>query len=104
MTYRIEITPTALGALDAITDSRIRRAVVARIDALSNEPDKQGKALHRELRGFLSVRAAAQRYRVLYGVDKEEQMVVVYLVGIRKEGSRRDVYKLARRLVQRGFV
>ena len=52
----------------------------------------------------MSLRAAGQRYRVVYGVDEREQRVVVYTVGIRKEGSRRDVYALAQRLVRRGLI
>ena len=41
---------------------------------------------------------------MVYGVDAGEQRVRVYLVGIRREGSRRDVYVLAQRLVRRGFM
>ncbi len=41
--------------------------------------------------------------RALYRVIAEEQQVLAYLVGIRKEGSRRDVYVLAERLVRRGL-
>ena len=40
MPYRIEITPTALGALEAITDRRTRGAVVRRIDALAENLTK----------------------------------------------------------------
>lgn len=104
MVYRMEITPTALGSLEAITDRRTRAAIVRRIDALAEEPHLQGKMLRGELAGFLSVRAAGQRYRVVYGIDERDQRVVVYLVGIRKEGNRQDVYALAQRLVRRGLL
>jgi mRNA interferase RelE/StbE len=77
---------------------------VLRVDVLVEEPDKQGKPLRGGLMGFLSVRAAGQRYRVVYGVDRAEQQVMVYLVGIRREGSRQDVYTLAQRLVRRGLI
>ena len=103
MAYRIEITPTALAALEAITDQRTKAAIVRRIDGLVEEPQAQGKVLRGELAGFLSVRAAGQRYRVMYQIDKRAQTVVVYLVGIRNEGSRQDVYALAQRLVRRGL-
>ena len=103
MAYQIVITPTALEALEAITDRRTRAAIVRRMDELVEEPDKQGNALRGELMGFFSVRAAGQRYRVLCRIDEDRQRVVVYLVGIRREGSRRDVYALAQRLVQRGL-
>jgi mRNA interferase RelE/StbE len=102
--YHIEITPTALEALSGITDERLRAAIVRRIDSLADGPRKQGRTLRGELAGFLSVRAASQRYRVVYGVDDGEQLVTVYLVGIRREGGRRDVYALAQRLVRRGWM
>lgn len=104
MAYRIEITPSALKALEAITDQCTRAAVVRRIDAIGEDPQKQGNTLRGELAGSLSVRAAGQRYRVVYRVDAQTQLVRVYLVGIRKEGSRRDVYALAQWLVRRGLM
>jgi mRNA interferase RelE/StbE len=103
MAYRIEITPTALEALEATTDRRTRAAIMRRIDALEEEPSKQGNPLRGELAGFLSVRAAGRR-RVIYQIDEGKQRVVVHLVGIRKEGSRQDVYALAQRLVRRGLM
>lgn len=104
MAYRIEITPTALEALKAISDRRTRSAIVRRIDALSEEPEKRGKPLRGWLSGFVSMRAAGQRYRVVYKIEIEDKRVLVYLVGIRKEGSRRDVYALAEHLVRRGLI
>ena len=104
MAYRIEVTPTALEALESVTDRRTRSAIVRRIDALVDEPEKQCKKLRGWLAGFMSIRAAGQRYRVVYRVNDREKRVLVYTVGIRKEGSRRDVYALAERLVQRGLI
>ena len=104
MTYQVEITPTALEALKAITDRRTRSAIVRRIDALIEEPDKQGKPLRGWLSGFMSIRAAGQRYRIVFRIEFGRKRVLVYLIGIRKEGSRRDVYALAERLVQRGLI
>ena len=96
--------PDHLHAPWAIADRRTRAALVRRIDALAEEPHRQGKALRGELADFLSVRAAGQRYRVVYRADEGELRVVVYLVGIRKEGSRRDVYALAQRLIRRRLI
>lgn len=104
MAYEIEITPTALEALEAIADRRTRSAIARHIDAMAEEPEKQGKPLRGWLAGFLSVRAAGQRYRVVYKIEDTRKLVLVYLVGIRREGSRRDIYALAERLVQRGLV
>lgn len=104
MAYRIEITPTALEALEAITDRRTRAAVSRRIDALAKEPGSQGKALRGELAGLRSVRAAGQRYRVVYQIDEERLRLLVYIVGIRKASSRQDVYALAEKLIRRGLI
>lgn len=104
MSYLIEIAPVALEALEAIADRRTRSSVVRRIDTLAEEPSKQGKPLRGWLSGYGSVRAAGQRYRVVYRVDSEKRRVTVYMVGIRKEGSRQDVYALAKRLVERGLI
>jgi len=104
MPYHIEITPTALEALETIADRRTRGAIVRRIDTLAEEPEKQGKPLRGWLAGFLSVRAAGQRYRIVYRVENGKRRVLVYLVGIRREGSRKDIYALAERLIQRGLV
>ena len=104
MAYQIEITPAALEALEAISDRRTRSAIMRRIDALAEEPDKLGKPLRGWLAGFLSTRAAGQRYRVVYKIEDKKERVLVYMVGIRKEGSHRDVYSLAERLAQRGLI
>ncbi len=104
MAYQIKITPTAFEALDAITNRRTRSAIVRRIDTLAEEPEKLGKPLRGLLAGFMSTRAAGQRYRVIFRIEKDKKQVLVYLVGIRKEGSRKDVYALAEHLVQRGLI
>jgi len=104
MAYQIKITPSALEALEAITDRRTRNVIIRRIDALREEPDKLGKPLKGLLAGFRSMRAAGQRYRIVYRVDDEKEQVVVYMVGIRKEGSHYDVYELAEHLVRRGLI
>ena len=104
MVYQIEITPTAFEALEAITDRRTRSSIMRRIDTLAEEPEKQGKPLRGWLAGFLSARAAGQRYRIVYRVEAIRKRVLVYMIGIRREGSRRDVYALAEHLVQRGLI
>lgn len=104
MAYQIEITPVALESLEAITDRRTRSILVRRIDSLAEEPEKLGKPLRGLLTGFMSTRAAGQRYRVVYMIDENKACVVVYIIGIRKEGSRHDVYELAEHLVRRGLI
>ena len=104
MAYQVDITPAALAALEAVADRRTRSAIVRRIDAMVEEPKKLGKPLRGWLAGFLSLRTAGQRYRVIYKVADGKKRILVYLVGIRKEGKRRDVYALAERLVKRGLI
>ena len=77
---------------------RQSRIVVAVIDRLAEDPEKQGKALVGELAGYRSVRAVGQRYRIIYRLFDDRIVVCVVAVGIRLEGSRDDVYALARKL------
>lgn len=100
MTWRIVLTPTARRMLEAVRDRRVRRLLASRIDALAEEPEKQGKALTGELATLRSVRAAGQRYRILYRVEAERVVVLVVALGLRKEGDRKDIYELARKLLR----
>lgn len=68
-----------------------------RAQQLDTEPLAQGKALTGDLKGLRSVRAAGQRYRILYRVGVQAGEVTVAVVGVRKEGDKRDVYRVARR-------
>lgn len=101
MTCQVTIAPAALQMLQKITDRRVRAKLRDRIDELEHDPELQGKALMGELAGYRSVRAVGQRYRVLYRVDRKEVTVYVVALGIRKEGSREDVYQLAAKLLRR---
>jgi mRNA interferase RelE/StbE len=100
MTYKIIVTPTALKMLKAVSDRRVRDLIVKRIDELTEEPEKQGKPLVAELSGYRSIRAAGQRYRIVYRVVNEKIIVYIVAVGIRKEGSGKDIYNLAKKLIR----
>jgi mRNA interferase RelE/StbE len=104
LTWRIRITPTALAMLREISDRRIREKIVAVIDRLADDPEKQGKALVGELTGFRSVRAVGQRYRIIYRLIEDRIVVCIVAVGIRRDGSRKDVYALARKLFRLGLL
>src|SRR5512137_52916 len=104
MNWRISITPTAMRMLTGITDRRIREKIVAVIDRLAEEPEKQGKAMLGELAGFCSIRAVGQRYRIIYTVKNEEIIVVVVAVGIRRDGARGDIYNLTKKLLRLGLL
>ncbi len=86
--------------LGEVSDRRVREQLARRLDALANDPDRQGKPLLGELTGLRSVRAAGQRYRILYRLEHERVVVFVLALGRRQAGSRRDVYQLARKLLR----
>ena len=104
MKFRITIQPTALKHLRDISGARVRRKLVERIDSLSEEPEKVGKPLLKDLSGYRSIRAVGQRYRVIYTVQKSSHTVSVVALGIRKEGDKSDIYSLARKLIRLGLA
>ena len=104
MTYQVFIAPSALKMLQDILDRRIREKIRDRIDGLIKDPEKQGKTLTGELTGFRSLRVGGQHYRIVYQVEKSKVTVFVVGVGTRKEGSRADIYALAKKLVRLGLA
>lgn len=104
MTWVVELTDAARDQLIAVADKRERRLLVTRLRALTEEPDKQGKALTAELRGYRSVRAVGQRYRIIYRLERDRIVVIVVTLGRRQKGGKRDVYSLARKLIRLRLV
>jgi mRNA interferase RelE/StbE len=101
--YRILITETCLSLINKLSDKKIQRTILDRIEQLSEEPDKQGKNLVQDLSGFRSVHAAG-RYRIIYKIDKKTVIVYVLAAGIRKEGGKKDIYKIAKKLLNAGLL
>jgi mRNA interferase RelE/StbE len=101
--YRILITETCLSLINKLSDKKIQRTILDRIEQLSEEPDKQGKNLVQDLSGFRSVHAAG-RYRIIYKIDKKTVIVYVLAAGIRKEGDKKDIYKIAKKLLNAGLL
>ena len=98
--HRVALTPTASSMLSAIKDRRIQEQIRDRIDGLAHDPHLQGKPLLGELIGYRSVRAAAQRYRIVYRLHQGRLEVLVVAIGLRREGNREDIYRLAQRLLR----
>lgn len=98
--YRIELTPLALEMLAEVNDQRHREGLTNRIEKLKSEPEKQGKPLGDILKGYRSVRAVGQRYRIIYKVDRNLVVVLVVGVGLRRQGNRSDIYATIERLLQ----
>src|SRR5207245_10661792 len=98
--HKIVITAAARLMLDEISDRRVRESIRDTIDALASHPELRGKPLGGDLKGYRSVRAVGQRYKIIYCVERSTVTVAVVAAGIRKEGSREDIYALAQRLVK----
>ena len=103
MKYRIHITDTCLTLIEKIPEKKIQRTILDRIQNLSDEPDKQGKSLVKNLSGFRSIHVAG-RYRILYKIDEQTVIVYVLAAGIRKEGDKKDIYKIAKKLFSAGLL
>ncbi|MEH2322803.1 MAG: type II toxin-antitoxin system RelE/ParE family toxin [Nostoc sp.] len=54
----------------------------------------------KSLKGYRSVRAVGQRYRIIYKVELEKVVVLVVGVGLRKEGDKGDIYTLLQKLLE----
>ena len=103
MKYRILITDTCLRLLEKIPNKKIQRSILDRIQKLSDEPEKQGKKLVKDLAGFRSLHAAG-RYRIIYKIEKRTVTIYVLAAGIRKEGDKKDIYKIAKKLLDAGLM
>ena len=103
MKYRILITDTCLRLIEKIPNKKIQRSIFDRIQKLSDEPEKQGKKLVKDLAGFRSVHAAG-RYRIIYKIEKRAVIIYVLAAGIRKEGNKKDIYKIAKKLLDAGLM
>jgi mRNA interferase RelE/StbE len=90
--------------LEGISDQRGREEIAERSEKLADEPEKQGKALLGELMGLRSLRSSGQRHRIIYRVDRGRVLVLIVAVGIRKQGSRRDIYELAQKLLRARLI
>lgn len=104
MTYVISIGAKAVEQLQGIRDRRIVGLLAERVRRLGEDAHLQGRPLADELTGLRSVRAVGQRYRIIYQVQLEAGRATVLTLGIRREGDKQDVYRVAERLRQRGFI
>jgi mRNA interferase RelE/StbE len=102
--WTVSLTRDAEIQLSTIRDQRIRNGLIARLRQLENEPESQGKPLTDELVGYRSVRAVGQRYRIIYKVKAERVIVTVVALGMRKEGDKKDIYQLAKKLMRLGLL
>ena len=57
----------------------------------------------KDLSGFRSIHVAG-RYRIIYKIDQQTVIVHVLAVGIRKEGDKKDIYTIAKKLLSAGLL
>lgn len=102
--WEVIILPQAKRQLAAITDRRVQEKLKGSLKRLEYEPEEQGKPLADELSGYRSIRVVGQRYRIIYKVH--ENIVTVHLatLGMRKDGDKKDVYALAKKMARLGLL
>jgi len=101
--YNIKITQIAADNIQNI-DAKTRDQIISKISKLKEEPLLLGKSLKGPLKEFRSVRAAGQRYRIIYKVLENEIIVIVVAVGIRKAGDKKDIYELMKKYIKIGLI
>jgi mRNA interferase RelE/StbE len=89
--------------MEEVEDRRTRTVVFRRVGEPARAPEL-GKPLTGELGDYRSLRAGGQRYRILYRVERDRRAILVVAVGLRKEGDRADIYRLAQKLVRQGLL
>ena len=102
MTCEISLSDEARDYLKSL-DGGTRMTVARKIEALKESPEKQGKALTGDLTGYRSIPAAG-RYRVICELPGDSALVVVAAIGIRKEGSKIDVYETLKKLMRSKII
>ena len=109
---RVLWTATAKEAL-ARLPYKARKGLLEKADNLltANDPTQLGKPLTGPLAGYY--RLAYSRYRAVYSVEEQTlasgevvvQVTVRFVAaGQRKEGDKRDVYRLAKKLIELGGI
>jgi mRNA interferase RelE/StbE len=83
--YRVFIKPSAVREIEGIADKKQRQQIVAKIEALSDEPRPPGCE---KLTGREYYRVRQGSYRIVYAI--EDDRLVVYVV---KVGHRSSVYR-----------
>lgn len=102
--WEVIVLPQAKKQLAAITDRRVQEKLRSSLRRLEYEPEQQGKLLADELAGYRSIRVVGQRYRIIYRVNESIVTVYVATLGMRKDGDKKDVYALAKKMARLGLL
>ena len=98
--YQVVLTKQARKLFKKIKDRREQKLLLAKLEKLKYNPNQQGKALVKELSGYRSVRVIGQRYRIVYEIKEEKVLVIVIAIGRRKEGDKKDIYSVTKKLLE----
>ena len=108
----IQWTETARSGL-AKLPRKVRRGLLDKANELKGSDDPRDS--HKPLKGSLSgyYRICYSRYRAVYTVSEKPGpgggsrlriFILFVAVGIRKEGDKKDIYRLAKKLVDLGLI
>lgn len=111
--YQVEWTNGGETTLKAVKSKAVQKKMLDKADGLKVSPLQSGKRLEDDLSGFRSIPAAG-RYRLIYRVDSTpftdpnpphtafEGRASICAAGIRKKGSKSDIYRIASAMRSRG--
>ena len=85
MTYKLLYSETSRQQIKKL-HPRIKPQIKTRLEQISDNP-YLGKHLERDLSGYMSFRT--QRYRIIYKIREDDQVIEIHYVGHRK-----DIYEL----------
>jgi len=83
--YRVVIKPSAVKEIEAVGSRKDRRRIVARIQAIAENPRPHGC---QKLSGAEKYWVRCGKYRIVYSIEDDVLVVIVVKVGHRK-----DVYR-----------
>lgn len=86
--YRVSIKRSAVKEIEAIPQKKERQRIIRRIGQLADNPRPPGSG---KLSGHDRYRIRHGVYRIVYGIDENELVVLVVVVV--KVGHRKDVYR-----------
>ena len=98
--YKILLTPEAERMIQSL-DGAQRKIITKAVRRLKESPEV-GKPLVDELIGFHSYKTG--RFRIVYKIFEKNIAIVIVGAGIRKEGDKKDIYLLLKKLAKTGLL
>jgi mRNA interferase RelE/StbE len=101
--WEVRVLSLAKKQMGEIKDRRIQERLAIALRRLEYAPDQQGKQLADELVEYRGIRAVSQRYRIIYHLRDDVNIVFIVGIGIRKDGDKKDIYTQIKRLLRQGI-